>query len=66
MHKQDGEIVLLKSLNNIFMEKETETIRDGEIVCCGNHVFRVINGQRHWISEPPKDWETIDGRVWDK
>ena len=37
----------------------------GEIVCCGNHVFRVINGERHWISEPPKDWETIDGRVWD-
>ena len=36
----------------------------GELVCCGNHVFRVINGQRYWISEPPKDWETIDGRVW--
>ena len=36
----------------------------GEIVCCGNHVFRVINGQRQWISTPPDDWETIDGRVW--
>ena len=36
----------------------------GEIVCCGNHVFRVINGERHWISEPPDDWETIDGRTW--
>ena len=38
----------------------------GEIVCCGNHVFRVINGQRQWITTPPDDWETIDGRVWTK
>ena len=38
----------------------------GEIVCCGNHVFRVINGQRLWITTPPDDWETIDGRVWTK
>ena len=36
----------------------------GELVCCGNHVFRVINGKRQWISTPPDDWETIDGRVW--
>ena len=36
----------------------------GEIVCCGNHVFRVINGQRQWITSPPDDWETIDGRDW--
>ena len=36
----------------------------GEIVCCGNHVFRVINGQGQWITTPPDDWETIDGRVW--
>ena len=65
MHKLDGVIVLLRSLNNIFMEKEKQKLQLGEIVCCGNHVFRVINGERHWISEPPKDWETIDGRVWD-
>ena len=38
----------------------------GEIICCGNHVFRVINGQRQWITTPPDDWETIDGRVWTK
>ena len=38
----------------------------GEIVCCGNYVFRVINGKRQWISTPPDDWETIDGRVWTK
>ena len=65
MHKLDGVIVLLRSLNNIFMKKEKQKLQLGEIVCCGNHVFRVINGERHWISEPPKDWETIDGRVWD-
>ena len=47
------------------MKKEEKTVQLGEIVCCGNHVFRVINGERYWISEPPKDWETIDGRVWD-
>ena len=64
MHKLDGGIVLLRSLNNIFMKKEKQKLQLGEIVCCGNHVFRVINGERHWISEPPKDWETIDGRVW--
>ena len=38
----------------------------GELVCCGNHVFRVINGQRQWISTPPDDWETIDGRTWNE
>ena len=29
----------------------------GEIVCCGNHVFRVINGRRYWLSPPPDDYE---------
>ena len=33
----------------------------GEIVCCGNHVFRVINGTRHWISRPPNGYE---GKNW--
>ena len=35
----------------------------GEIVCCGNHVFRVINGERHWISRPPNGYE---GKIWHK
>jgi len=35
----------------------------GEIVCCGNHVFRVINGQRYWISTPPNGYED---RIWHK
>lgn len=46
-------------------EKQQQS-NSGEIVCCGNHVFRVINGQRHWITTPPDDWETIDGRIWTK
>jgi len=29
----------------------------GEIICCGNHVFRVINGRRYWLSPPPDDYE---------
>ena len=29
----------------------------GQIVCCGNHVFRVINGTRYWLSPPPDDYE---------
>ena len=33
----------------------------GEIVCCGSHVFRVINGERHWISTPPNGYE---GKNW--
>ncbi len=33
----------------------------GQIVCCGNHVFRVINGTRHWISRPPNGYE---GKNW--
>tara|TARA_R100000152_G_C6733843_1_gene158228 strand:- start:746 stop:970 length:225 start_codon:yes stop_codon:yes gene_type:complete len=45
-------------------KQEQQQNNSGEIVCCGNHVFRVINGQRHWISTPPDDWETMDGRVW--
>ena len=28
-----------------------------EIICCGNHVFRVINGRRYWLSPPPDDYE---------
>ena len=34
--------------------KEKRQQKDlGQLVCCGNHVFRVINGKRHWISTPP-------------
>ena len=35
----------------------------GEIVCCGNHVFRVIYGERHWISTPPNGYED---KIWRK
>ena len=47
-------------------EGKQQQNNSGEIVCCGNHVFRVINGQRQWITTPPDDWETIDGRIWTK
>jgi len=33
----------------------------GQLVCCGNHVFRVINGERHWISTPPNGYED---KIW--
>ena len=33
----------------------------GQLVCCGNHVFRVINGKRHWISTPPNGYED---KIW--
>jgi len=35
----------------------------GQIVCCGNHVFRVINGRRYWISTPPNGYED---KIWHK
>ena len=35
----------------------------GQIVCCGNHVFRVINGQRYWISKPPDGYED---KIWSR
>tara|TARA_R100000388_G_scaffold3876_1_gene4496 strand:- start:482 stop:697 length:216 start_codon:yes stop_codon:yes gene_type:complete len=35
----------------------------GQIVCCGNYVFRVINGQRHWISTPPDGYED---KIWSR
>ena len=35
----------------------------GQIVCCGNHVFRVINGTRYWISTPPNGYED---KIWHK
>ena len=35
----------------------------GEIVRCGNHVFRVINGQRQWVSIPPNGYED---KIWHK
>lgn len=50
------------SRQNQMQKKQQNNL--GEIVCCGNYVFRVINGQRQWITTPPDDWETIDGRVW--
>ena len=53
-----------EAITNLDQKQRKQQKKLGTIVCCGNHVFRVINGQRHWISEPPKDWETIDGRVW--
>ena len=46
------------------MKENKQEILKTEIVCCGHHVFRLINGKRHWISTPPDDWETIDGRIW--
>ena len=43
-------------------QRQNKTEKDlGEIVCCGNHVFRVINGTRHWISRPPNGYE---GKNW--
>ena len=33
----------------------------GQIVCCGNHVFRVINGKRYWISTPP---DGDEDKIW--
>ena len=53
-------------ITNLDQKQKKQQKELGTIVCCRNHVFRVINGQRHWISEPPSDWETIDGRVWTK
>jgi len=45
-------------------QRQNRTEKDlGEIVCCGNHVFRVINGERHWISRPPNGYE---GKIWHK
>ena len=45
-------------------QRQNRTEKDlGEIVCCGNHVFRVINGKRHWISRPPNGYE---GKNWHK
>ena len=35
----------------------------GQIVCCGNHDFRVINGRRYWISTPPNGYED---KIWHK
>ena len=39
-------------------QKHRQQQRDlGQIVCCGNYVFRVINGTRYWLSPPPDDYE---------
>ena len=34
-----------------------------QIVCCGVHVFKVINGTRYWISTPPDGYED---KIWSK
>ena len=45
-------------------QRQNRTEKDlGKIVCCGNHVFRVINGERHWISTPPNGYED---KIWRK
>ncbi len=35
----------------------------GQIVCCGNYVFKVINGTRYWISTPPDGYED---KIWSR
>ena len=45
-------------------QKQKKQLQDsGQIVCCGNHVFRVINGTRYWISTPPNGYED---KIWHK
>ena len=42
--------------------KQKMQLKDsGQIVCCGIHVFRVINGTRYWSSTPPNGYED---RIW--
>ena len=38
-------------------KRKQQQRNSGQIVCCGNHVFRVINGTRYWLSPPPDDYE---------
>jgi len=44
-------------------KQRTQQQDSGQIVCCGNHVFRVINGKRYWISTPPNGYED---KIWHK
>ena len=62
----DGQKIYVVNYTRQNQRQKKQQNNLGEIVCCGNHVFRVINGQRQWITTPPDDWETIDGRVWTK
>ena len=46
---------------NLKQKKQQKNL--GQLVCCGNHVFRVINGKRHWISTPPNGYED---KIWSR
>jgi len=39
-----------EAITNLDQKQKNKQKELGTIVCCGNHVFRVINGKRHWIS----------------
>ena len=43
------------------LKQKMQLKNSGQIVCCGIHVFRVINGTRYWISTPPNGYED---RIW--
>ena len=49
------------SISEIFtkqnQKQKKQQKNSGQIVCCGTHVFRVINGTRYWLSPPPDDYE---------
>lgn len=33
-------------------------------VQASGHLFKIIDGVRHWISEPPNDYMMTDGTKW--
>jgi|TARA_A100000171_G_C2101148_1_gene129750 hypothetical protein len=55
------------SISEIFtkqnQKQKKQQKNSGQIVCCGTHVFRVINGTRYWISTPPNGYED---KIWHK
>tara|TARA_Y100000813_G_scaffold196174_1_gene179224 strand:+ start:402 stop:581 length:180 start_codon:yes stop_codon:yes gene_type:complete len=58
------EKLFIKDVVTNLNQKQKKQQKDlGQLVCCGNHVFRVINGKRHWISTPPNGYED---KIWHK
>ena len=61
-------ILMEKKFMRVDYTRQDQTLKKqhqdlGQIVCCGNHVFRVINGQRYWISKPPDGYED---KIWSR
>ena len=49
----------IKNMKNIYESSEHE----GQVVYSSGHYFQIIDGVRHWLTQPPNDYICTNGSV---